>query len=163
MMKSTIHVDEFSSKMGDDADIIVLSFFVRDKAAARDLMAWFEKGYDYVIDADVSPGEIKPGRYLVYLEMRRRSAAGRHIQQLLDDLSTLTEFDPKDWTFTYEDQQYPWSEEQFESVVPLTPDAYKDRHEEDLNEMRIAAGLNTKPVHDIKSDVRALQSAAGIL
>ena len=68
MMKSTIHVDEFASKMGDDADIIVLSFFVRDKTAARDLMAWFEKGYDFVVDADVSPGEIKPGRYLVYLE-----------------------------------------------------------------------------------------------
>lgn len=163
MMKSTIHVDEFASKMGDDADIIVLSFFVRDKTAARDLMAWFEKGYDYVVDADVSPGEIKPGRYLVYLEMRRRSAAGRHIQELLDDLSTLTEFDAKDWTFTYEDQEYNWSEDQFESVVPLTPDEYRNAHQEDLNEMRTAAGLKTKPVHNIKSDVRALQAAAGIL
>lgn len=163
MLKSTIHVDEFASKMGDDADIIVLSFFVRDKTAARDLMAWFEKGYDYVIDADVSPGEIKPGRYLVYLEMRRRSAAARHVQQLLDDLSTLTEFDPKDWTFTYEDQEHLWSEEAFEKVVPLTPDAYNNEHQEDINEMRIAAGLATKPIHKIKSDVRALQSAAGIL
>ena len=163
MMKPTIHVDEFASKMGDDADIIVLSFFVRDKIAARDLMAWFEKGYDYVIDADVSPGEIKPSRYLVYLEMRRRSAAARHVQQLLDDLSTLTEFNPKDWTFTYEGQEFPWSEEAFEEIVPLTPDAYRSSHEEELNEMRTAAGLNTKPVHDIKSDVRALQAAAGIL
>ena len=30
MMKSTVHVDEFSAKMGDDEDIIVISFFVRD-------------------------------------------------------------------------------------------------------------------------------------
>ena len=28
MMKPTVHVDEFSSKMGDDDDVIVLSFFV---------------------------------------------------------------------------------------------------------------------------------------
>ena len=28
LMKPTIHVDEFSSKMGDDDDIIVVSFFV---------------------------------------------------------------------------------------------------------------------------------------
>ena len=28
MMKSTMHVDEFAAKMGDDADIIVISFFV---------------------------------------------------------------------------------------------------------------------------------------
>jgi hypothetical protein len=163
MMKSTIHVDEFASKMGDDADIIVLSFFVRDKTAARDLMAWFEKGYDFVVDADVSPGEITPGRYLVYLEMRRRSAAARHVQQLLDDLSTLTEFEPGDWTFDYEDQEQPWSEEAFEQTVPLTPDAYRSKHEEDLNEMRVAAGLTTKPVHAINKDTRALQAAAGIL
>ena len=46
IMKPTVHVDEFSSKMGDDEDIIVLSFFVRDLQAAKDLVNWFEKGYD---------------------------------------------------------------------------------------------------------------------
>ena len=46
MMKPTIHVDEFASKMGDDDEIIVLSFFVRSKQAAKDLVNWFEKGYD---------------------------------------------------------------------------------------------------------------------
>jgi hypothetical protein len=75
ILKPTIHIDEFSSKMGDDDDIIVLSFFTRDKGAAKDLMNWFEKGYDFVLDADQSPGEIKPNRYLVYVEMRRRRAA----------------------------------------------------------------------------------------
>ena len=58
LMKPTMYVDEFSSKMGDDADIIVLSFFVRDKSAAKDLVGWFERGYDFVLDADRSPGEI---------------------------------------------------------------------------------------------------------
>ena len=163
IMKSTVHVDELSSKMGDDADIIVLSFFVRDKAAARDLMSWFEKGYEFVLDADVSPGEIKPGRYLVYLEIRRRSAAGRHVQSLLDDLSTLTEFEPKDWRFTYNDQEYDWSEDKFEQVVPLTPDAYRREHESELNEWRTAAGLPAKRIHEVKPDVRSMQSAAGIL
>ena len=43
LMKPTVHVDEFSSKMGDDADIIVLSFFVRDKQAAKDLVAWLDR------------------------------------------------------------------------------------------------------------------------
>ena len=42
VLKPTIHVDEFASKMGDDDDIAVLSFFVRDKQAARDLADWFE-------------------------------------------------------------------------------------------------------------------------
>lgn len=162
LMKPTIHVDEFSSKMGDDADIIVLSFFVRDKAAARDLMAWFEKGYDFVLDADVSPGEIKPNRYLVYLEMRRRNAAPRHVQTLLDDLTTLTEFEPQDWRVRYKDQEFDWNQDEFVDLIPMTPDAYRSENQEDLNEMRVAAGLSPKPVHEISSDLRALQAAAGV-
>jgi hypothetical protein len=67
MMKPTIHIDEFSSKMGDDDEIVVASFYVRDKQAGQDLVDWFEKGYDFILDADMSPGEVKPNRYLVYV------------------------------------------------------------------------------------------------
>ena len=70
LIKPVIHVDEFTSKMGEDDDIIVLSFFLRDPTAAKDLMNWFERGYDFIIDADRSPGEIKKNRYLVFVEIR---------------------------------------------------------------------------------------------
>jgi len=162
LLKPTIHVDEFTAKMGDDDDIIVVSFFVRDKAAAKDLMNWFEKGYDFVLDADKSPGEIKPGRFLVYVEIRRRSTAPGNLQRLLDDLSTLTEFDAEDWELHYDGKHVPWSEEAFASMVPCTPDAYRKTHDGDLNEMRAAAGLPTKQIHDIKPDVRSLQAMAGL-
>jgi len=163
MMKPTVHVDEFSSKMGDDEDIIVLSFFVRDKQAAKDLVAWFEKGYDFVLDADRSPGEIKPSRFLVYVEMRRRSAAPQYVAELIGDLATLTEHEPEDWTMKYDGKTQPWSEEAFATTVPLTPDEYRSTHETDLNEWRTAAGLPVKKIHDTKRDLRELQSAAGIL
>lgn len=162
MMKPTLHVDEFSSKMGDDEDIIVISFFVRDQQAARDLMGWFEKGYDFVLDADRSPGEIKPNRYLVYIEIRRRSTAPIHIQELLSDLETLTEFEPEDWIVHYDGKSQPWDEDTFARMVPLTPDAYRKTHESDLNDMRDAAGIPPKKIHKTKSDMRDLQSAAGI-
>ena len=162
-MKSTIHVDEFAAKMGDDDDIIVLSFFVRDMQAAKDLVAWFEKGYDFVLDADRSPGEIKPSRYLVYLEMRRRRSAPQHIQTLLDDLGTLTEFDPEQWVMHYEGRDHDWSEEIFSELVPLTPDAYRANNEDDLNDVRTAAGLEPKKIHKkLPDDVKSLQSMAGI-
>jgi len=163
IMKPTIHVDEFSSKMGDDEDIIVLSFFVRDKQAARDLMSWFEKGYDFVLDADVSPGEIKTNRYLVYVEIRRRSAAARNVYEMLDDLSTLTEFDPEDWTIHSDGKQAPFSEETFAKMVPLTPDAYRMSHESDLNEIREAAGLPPKKIYKTtRPEIEELKAAAGI-
>lgn len=162
MMKPTVHVDEFASKMGDDDDIIVVSFFVRSKEAARDLANWFEKGYDWVLDADVSPGEIKPSRYLVYIEMRRRSTAGQKINEVIEDLGTLTEFVASDWTMHYDDKEYPWSQETFDRVVPLSPKDYRARKEQDLNEMRVAAGVEPKTVFEREPDIRQLQSAAGI-
>jgi len=162
IMKSTVHVDEFSSKMGDDDDIVVISFFVRDLQAAKDLVGWFEKGYDFVLDADRSPGEIKPGRYLVYVEIRRRRSAAQHVQTLLDDLSTLTEFTPEDWTMKYDGKIQPWSEKAFAETVPLTPDAYRATHEGDLNDVRSAAGIPTKKIHEPTAESRSLQSLAGI-
>lgn len=164
LMKPTVHVDEFSSKMGDDDDIIVISFFVRDPQAAKDLMSWFEKGYDFVIDADRSPGEIKPNRYLVYVEIRRRSTAGEHVETLLSDLDTLTEFDKNDWTMHYKDQTVPFSRDTFDSIVPLSPRAYRERYDKDLNEVRSAAGIPVKTIYE-KDDpaIRSLQSAAGLI
>ena len=165
LIKPTVHVDEFSSKMGDDDDIIVLSFFVRDAQAAKDLMMWFEKGYDFVLDADRSPGEIKPGRYLVYVEIRRRSTAGGHVEQLLNDLNTLTEFSgAEDWTMHYKGKGVPFSRDAFDSTVPLTPKAYRDRYEQDLNEVRVAAGLPVVATYDKRDrGLQAIQSAAGII
>jgi len=165
MMKPTIHVDEFSSKMGDDDDVIVLSFFVRDAQAAKDLMNWFEKGYDFVLDADRSPGELKPNRYLVYVEIRRRSNAGAHVEQLLNDLETLTEFDDSAaWTMHYKGKSAPFSRDEFDQLVPLSPRAYRERYEKDLNEVRIAAGMPVVTNYDRKDPaLQAIQSAAGIL
>ena len=165
LLKPTIHVDEFSSKMGDDDDIIVISFFVRDAQAAKDLMMWFEKGYDFVLDADRSPGEIRPGRYLVYVEIRRRSTAGGNVEQLLDDLNTLTEFeDSSAWTMHYRDQEIPFTRDSFDATVPLTPRAYRERYEKNLNEVRVAAGLPVVTTYDRQDrSLQAIQSAAGII
>jgi hypothetical protein len=165
MLKPTIHVDEFSSKMGDDDDIIVVSFFVRDSQAAKDLMSWFEKGYDFVLDADRSPGEIKPGRYLVYVEIRRRSTAGDHVEQLLDDLNTLTEFEGnQDWLMHYKGKEVPFTRDTFDRMVPLTPKAYRDRSDRELNEVRTAAGIPVVTTYDKRDrDLQSIQSAAGII
>lgn len=165
MMKNTVHIDEFASKMGDDADIVVVSFFVRDKTAAEDIMHWFERGYDFVLDADVSPGEIKPSRYLVYAELKRRTTTGDNIQQMLDDFSTLTEFEGGNkWVMTYQGEDYPWSVETYNKLVPNSPQKYREENEEELNEMRIAAGVKPKTVHEKKAlDIKTIQSAAGII
>lgn len=163
MMKPTIHIDEFSSKMGDDDEIVVASFYVRDQQAAKDLVDWFEKGYDFVLDADMSPGEIKPNRYLVYVEMKRRSTTGDRLNEIVDDFGTLTEYEGSQWIMHYGKEDYPWSVENFKKLVPDSPAAYRSRKEAGLNEMRVASGIPTKDVYDRTTDIKSLQNAAGII
>ena len=71
-------------------DIVTITFKVNSELAANDLVTWFERGYDFVLDASVSEGEIKPGKYLVFVEMDRRSKVPERIISVLADLETLT-------------------------------------------------------------------------
>ena len=88
----------------------------------------------------------------------------RSVEQMLEDLNTLTEFEPGDWTMHYRNEEIPFSRDAFDSTVPLSPKDYRRRYEEELNEMRGAAGLPTKRIYDQDDKaLQAIQSAAGIL
>jgi hypothetical protein len=50
----------------------------------------------------------------------------------------------------------------FAEAVPLTPNAYREANQGELNEMRAAAGIAHRAVHEPGADVRSLQSMAGI-
>ena len=80
-----VTVDEYAAHMGNDSEIVTLAFTIRSEAAGNDLVDWFERGYDFVLDAQVSEGEVKPGQYLVFVEMNRRSSVPKRIIELLDD------------------------------------------------------------------------------
>jgi hypothetical protein len=99
------------------------------------------------------------------VEIRRRSTAGGNVEQLLDDLNTLTEFeDSTAWTMHYRDQEIPFTRDSFDATVPLTPRAYRERYEKDLNEMRVAAGLPVVTTYDRQDRaLQTIQSAAGII
>ena len=164
LVKKVFEIDSYKSKIGDDNDVVVLSFTVTNEDPARDLENFVEMGYDFVLDADRSPGEIKPNRYLVYVELRRRSTAGSHVETLIDDLGTLTEFEPKDWTMHYRGEELPFSRDAFDATVPLSPREYRERYEKDLNEMRVAAGMPVVTTYDKKDRaLQSIQSAAGII
>ena len=48
-------IDSFKSKMGEDRDIVTLSFSVNEANAADDLMNFIEKGYEFDIPAHAKP------------------------------------------------------------------------------------------------------------
>lgn len=144
IIQPTMYIDEFSSKISDDAEIVVLSFYVSAELAAEDLISWFEKGYKFVVDADRSPGEVSPNRFLVFIEMERDVKVIEQIKEILDDLATLTEFTLPDWTIIHKGQKTRYSPEKLRLMVNLSPQTYRINNEQELNEIRQAAGLDVK-------------------
>lgn len=142
-MDDKVSVDEYAAKMGSDSAIVTLSFTVYSELAGQDLVSWFERGYDFVLDASISDGEVEPGKYLVFVEMERRIKVPERICRLLTDLQTLTGYKLKDWTVDIQGDEYDADPEIIGSKMILNPGEYKEAHDtdEELNEVRKRAGI----------------------
>ena len=163
-LESRVSIDEYAAKIGPDRDIVTLSFIVKSKLSGEDLISWFEKGYDFVLDASMGDGELSPGKYIVFVEMNRRSKVPARVIELLSDLKTLTNIPLEDWIIQIDEKKYRASEEIIKLKVILNPNEYKAEKEEsedenekpfsdlELNEMRIAAGLEPKKRFTNKKD-----------
>ena len=166
-MLPVVSVDEYAAHMGNDSEIVTLAFTIKSEAAGNDLVDWFERGYDWVLDAQVSEGEVKPGQYLVFVEMNRRTSVPKRIIELLDDLETLTALPVKDWTIVVDEEEYSPEEDVLKQVITISPHDYRETEEveeEEINEMRERAGLEVKVIHADKqdADIRAFKSMAGL-
>lgn len=142
-----ISIDEYSAKTGTDDEIVTVAFTVKGEQASKDIVEWFERGYTWVIDSAVSDGELSPGKYLVFVEMNRRTSTPNKIVELVEDLETLTGLKLKDWTVTINDDQFDCDVDQLKSQMILSPQEYRETKEEDLNEMRELAGSTPKNVY----------------
>jgi hypothetical protein len=64
----------------------------------------------------------------------------------------------------YRGKTIPFTRDAFDNTVPLSPRAYRERYEADLNEMRVAAGMPVVTTYDRKDpDLQTIQTAAGII
>ena len=162
-----LHIDEYKSKMGDDADICVISFKVAGKEPSIDLVSFIEKGYDFVLDADVSSGEKEGGDYLVFIEIERTPELPDQLIKMMSDVMRLTEQDFADWRVRYHKstQDHELSADSLRSAIVLTPEKYRaryDKEKNDLDSLKAAAGvkIDTRaPVNDFTESIRI---AAGI-
>lgn len=164
MIDPLLSVDEYAARMGDDSDVVTLSFIVKNHLAAEDLVSWLELGYDFILDASVSEGELEPGKWLVFVEMKRRSNVPNKILEILKDLETLTDLSLKDWEIKVDDHTYDAHQDILKQVIITNPDQYKIEkgNEEELNEMRQIAGLDNKKVYEIDDEIRKFITNAGL-
>lgn len=164
-IQPVVTVDEYAAKMGKNSDIVTLSFTVNSEQAGNDLVDWFERGYEWVLDASLSDGEIAEGKYLVFVEMNRRSTVPARLIELLSDLKTLTDIKLDEWTVQIDDEDYEPNEKIMRSILILNPNEYREDEEDsenELNEMRVIAGLSTKKIYEQDEAIRALKAMAGL-
>lgn len=117
-------VDTYKSKMGEDRDVAVIGFRVKDRLPAIDLMEFIERGYEFVLDADLSSGEDSDGQYSVFVEIERGRKLPRQIAEMLSGISKLTGID--DWRYRYHQEwrSKEFSEQSLTEDVPLDPNSY---------------------------------------
>ena len=89
LINPVFEIDSYKSKMGNDSDIVVLSFEIRDKEPAQDLVNFIENGYSFVLDSDLSTGEMEDGTYRVFVEIERDENIPNQVLELMDGVSKL--------------------------------------------------------------------------
>ena len=118
-------VDQYSSKMGEDSDVIVLGFRVREKNPAVDMMEFIERGYDFILDADMSAGEEHDGQYQVFVEIQRTPELKSQLKELLGGVGQLCSC--REWRFRYQKSKnsLEFNEENITEAIPLTKEDYE--------------------------------------
>jgi hypothetical protein len=126
LVSNKVHIDEYSSKLGPGHDVVTVSFKIKQKLPAQDLVAYLENGYDWVLDADISTGEIVDGEYLVFLEIPRRKNLFERLQELFSDLRYLTGIKPEQIICKWykEPNYWKFNKDNFKKFVPDTPVKY---------------------------------------
>ena len=166
LVHTEMHIDEFKSKLGRDEDVCVISFKVRDKSPATDLVNFIEKGYQWVIDADVSSGEMDDGDYIVFVEGERDRDIPENIIQLMQDLMNLTGHKLSDWRVRYYKDQtdHGLSLSTLKELIPTNPEEYAKRYgTKEIDQLRTASGVKVDTKAPRNAHTESLRIAAGII
>lgn len=124
MVKKVFDVDSYRSKIGDDEDIVVLCFTVDYEDPAKDLENFIEMGYEFVLDADVSPGETDDGTYKVFVELERNRHVGQQIIEILKGVELLTGMPDMRFRYFKGFKSQDATLENLEATIPMDKNSY---------------------------------------
>ena len=134
VISNRFSIDQYKSKMGEDKNIMVLTFTVDGQAPAKDLERFAETGYRSVLDADATPGSMEDGKHKVFIEFARRPEVVWEIMAFLDDLKKLTNIEEFEYTYHKGENPTMVSAGTMSETVPTTPEDYEQR----VNEMKVS-------------------------
>ena len=124
LMYHIFEIDSYASKMGDDKNIITLSFSVKSKEPADDLVRFLESGYSFILDSDATSGEQSDGTYKVFVELERDKSANQHIMEIVDGVKKLANLEDIKFRYYKNWRSNPLTIEALDEMVPLDPENY---------------------------------------
>ena len=124
LVKKVFEIDSYKSKIGDDQDVVVLAFTVAQEEPAKDLENFVEMGYDFVLDADVSPGETDDGNYKVFIELERSKHTPEQILELLSGIEHLTGMADMRFRYFKSFKSQDANLENLTEVIPVDKESY---------------------------------------
>ena len=130
LVNHIFEVDCYKSKMGDDKDVVVLSFTVESKDPATDLVNFIEKGYEFVLDADMTPGELANGKYQVFVELQRTPHVPEQIKEMLYGIGKLTNIENFKFRYHKSFNSIDATEDQLSEMIPSSPTDYETKLQE---------------------------------
>ena len=125
-VKKVFEIDSYKSKIGNDSDVVVLSFTVGSEDPAKDLENFIEMGYEFVIDADVSSGETDDGTYKVFVELERGRHVAKQIRELISGVEKIAGLDSMRFRYFKSFKSQEATEENLAAAVPTDSNAYKE-------------------------------------
>ena len=125
LVNEIFEVDSYQSKMGDDGDIVVVSFSVKENQAAKDLVDFIEKGYDFVLDADATSGELREGDYKVFVELERTRHVNERIMELLDGVGKISALEAFKFRYYKSFKSHDANLDNLQEMVPVDKDTYE--------------------------------------
>ena len=125
LIDKVVEIDSYKSKMGEDSDIVTLAFSVHGNEPAKDLENFIEKGYPFVLDADVTSGEQTDGTYKVFVEMERNKDISSNILEIADGVGKLADLEKMRFRYYKNFKSKDLDEENLSSSIPVDKESYE--------------------------------------
>tara|TARA_B100000073_G_scaffold235761_1_gene197226 strand:- start:1508 stop:1912 length:405 start_codon:yes stop_codon:yes gene_type:complete len=93
-----LSIAEYEPKTGNEEDVIVIAFYVKDDKPAQDLASFMEKGATDILDTEVSPNPDDDGNYLVFVEIKNENIMDT-VMKLLEDVNRIVKVES--WSFAF--------------------------------------------------------------
>ena len=87
-----LSIAEYSPKTGNEEDVVVIGFYIKDDKPADDLASFIEKGAVEVLDTEVSPNPDDDGNYLLFVEMKNEKLMDT-VLRLLEDINRIVKIE----------------------------------------------------------------------